>query len=188
MGTNYSDLANNFVPPIEIWTSIVGGLSITVFLLLFSHPPTKLPLVWRRYSASIGGGLVVWFLLLWVNNALPFTGGLEKWLALASGGFVYISAVFCNYYLGNIGGGFRLEMLVNLAEANREVSLDEWMALYGKQQGMYFFLEDRLKATLVPWKLAVWKDDQVILTPLGHFAGQVNCFLAALFSENQGGS
>jgi len=183
MGINYSNLANAFIPPVEIWTSIVGGLSITMFLLLFSRPPIKLPLIWRRYSASIGCGLAIWFLLLWVNNALPFPGGKEKWLALASGGFVYTTAIFCNYYLGNIGGGFRLEMLVNLAEVNRKVGLQEWMALYGKGQGMHYFLEDRLKATLIPWKLAIWKNGEVISTPLGHFIGQVNRFLAILFSE-----
>ena len=172
-----------FFPPVEIWTSIIAGLAITVFLLLFSHPPLKLPMLFKRYSAAIGSGVMIWILLLWRNGALSINGEIEQWLALSAGGLIFLTAIFCNYYLGMIGAGFRIEMLVNLAETNLEVSLDDWMALYGKGQGMHYFLEDRLKATLIPWRLAVYIDNKIILTHFGQLIGRINYFLAYLFSE-----
>jgi hypothetical protein len=50
---------------------------------------------------------------------------------------------------------------------------------------MSFFLEDRLHATLLPWNLAIVRDDKVTLTPFGRVVGQINAFLAALFSEGK---
>jgi hypothetical protein len=174
---------NSFVPPVEVWTAILAGLSITIFLLLFSRHPLKLPLVLKRYSAAVGGGAAVWFLLLLESGALSFNVKTDQWLALSAGALIYLSAIFCNYYLYLINAGFRIEMLNNLAEANREVTIDEWMALYGKGHGMYYFLEDRLMATLIPWKLATWHDNKIILTRLGQVAGHINSFLAYVFSE-----
>jgi hypothetical protein len=170
-------------PQVAVWTSILAGFSITAFLLIFSRPPFKLPLLLPRYSAATGAGLVVWIMLLWCENALPFHG-LEAGLEFVAGGLIFVTAVFCNYYLGNISAGFRIEMLINLANVNREVTLDEWMAQYGKGRGMHYFLENRLNATLVPWKLVVWRDNQITLTRFGHFIGRVYCFLASLFPEN----
>jgi hypothetical protein len=173
-----------WVPQVTIWTSIMAGLSITSFLLIFSRPPFKLPLTLPRYSAATGAGLVVWIMLLWWKRTLPFHG-FEAGLEFLAGAFIFMTAVFCNYYLGNISAGFRIEMLINLAEANREVTLEEWMALFGKGQGMDYFLEDRLRATLLPWKLAEIDDNKITLTPFGHIIGQINTFLASLFSEKE---
>jgi hypothetical protein len=120
---------------------------------------------------------------LWWKGALIFNE-LDAILELIAGGLIFLAAVFCNYYLGNISAGFRIEMLVNLADVNREVTLDEWMTLYGKGQGMHCFLENRLNATLIPWKLVAWRGNQITLTRFGRIVGRVNCFLASLFSEN----
>ena len=176
------DALAKWVPQIAIWTSILAGFSITIFLLIFSRSPFKLPLLLPRYFAAFGAGLIVWIILLWWRRALPFFG-LETVLEFIAGGLIFLTAVFCNYYIGNISAGFRIEMLINLAEMNREVTLDEWMAQYGKSRGMHYFLENRLKSTLLPWRLVVWKDNQITLTRFGHFIGQINCFLASLFSE-----
>jgi len=173
-----------WAPQVAVWTSVLAGFSITAFLLMFSRRPFKLPLILPRYSAATAAGLVVWIMLLWWKHLIPFHG-LETILEFVAGGLIFMTAVFCNYYIGNISAGFRIEMLINLAEANREVTLDEWMALFGKGQGMDYFLDDRLKATLLPWKLAVLKDNKITLTPFGRFIGQINSFLASLFSEKE---
>jgi hypothetical protein len=176
-------ILNSFMPPVEVWTSILAGLSITVFLFVFSRYPVRLPMVFWRFSVSCGSGLVVWIILLWSNNVLFLAAKIEQSLALIAGGLIYITAIFCNYYLSMLNTGFRIEMLNNLTEVDREVTLYEWMALYGKGHGMQYFLEDRLKATLIPWKLAEWSDNKIILTRFGHVVGQINSFLASLFSE-----
>jgi hypothetical protein len=172
-----------WAPQVFVWTAILAGFSITAFLLIFSSPLFKLPLILPRYTAATGASLVVWIILLWWKRALPFHG-LEASLEFVAGILIFISAVFGNYYIGNISAGFRIEMLINLADVNREVTLDEWMTQYGKGRGMHYFLENRLNATLVPWKLVVWRNNQVTLTHFGRFVGWVNCILASLFSEN----
>jgi hypothetical protein len=173
---------DNWMPQIAVWTSIIAGFSITAFLLIFSRSPFKLSLLLPRYSAATGAGLIVWIILLWWRRALLFHGP-EAVLEFVAGGLIFVTAVFCNYYLGNISAGFRIEMLINLANVNREVTLDEWMAQYGKGLGMHYFLENRLNSTLLPWGLVVRKENQITLTRFGHFIGQINCFLASLFSE-----
>jgi hypothetical protein len=165
---------------IPIWTSLLAGVSITLFLLLFSHRPARLPLTLPRYAAAYLSSLVVWGALLWVKGFFPVSGS-KAWLQFFAGGLIFLTAMFCNYYLGNVSAGFRIEMLVNLAGAQAAVSLGEWMAAYGKGRGMGYFLENRLLATLVPWHLAVWKDGTVTLTRWGRLAGSVNRWLAGLF-------
>src|SRR6266540_1130314 len=111
------------VPQVTIWTSIIAGLSITAFLLIFSRPPFKLPLILPRYSAASGAGFLVWIMLLWWNGALSIHV-TEEYLELVAGGLIFLTTIFCNYYLGNISAGFRIEMLINLADVKREITLD----------------------------------------------------------------
>jgi hypothetical protein len=174
----------DWIPQAEIWTAIIAGLSITVFLLIFSHPPFTLPMTMPRYLAATGTGLVVWFVLLWLKEVFPLTGP-EGILELVAGALIFLTAVFGNFYLSNISAGFRIEMLINLTELDREVTLDEWMTQYGKGKGMGYFLENRLQSTLLPWRMAVWKDGQIILTRFGRDIGRINCFLASLFSVEE---
>jgi len=181
MGMGNFNIMKTFIPPMAVWTSILAGFSITVFLLGFSRPPLRLPLFWRRYSAAVGAGLVIWGLLLWANGALYFNWVFERWLDLLAGVLIYLIAIFGNYYLGNVGGGFRIAMLLDLTAANRELTLEEWMGLYGEGRGMSYFLKDRLEATLLPWGLAVQDKIQVSLTPKGVWVGKVACFLASIF-------
>jgi|GEM_PF-6665164 hypothetical protein len=178
-----NSIANSFIPPVEIWTSILAGLSITFFLLVFSRFPFKLPMTFWRFSVSCGSGLVVWMLLLWSNNLIPISAKIEQWIALIAGMLIYLTAIFCNYYLSMTNASFRVEMLNCIAQVDREITLYEWMALYGKGSGMLYFLDDRLKSTLIPWKLAVRNDNQITLTRFGHIVGKINSFLASLFSE-----
>ncbi len=134
-----------------------------------------------RFLVSIGVGVMVWGVLLSLNHAFSIKWEINRWLDLGAGALIYLTAIFCNFYLCNVGGGFRIEMLVNLAGAKREVTLKEWMDSYGKGLGMRFFLDDRLRATLTSWNLAVKKDDRVVLTRFGQFVGKIADFLASLF-------
>jgi hypothetical protein len=177
------DFRSIFIPSVEVWTALIGGFSITFFLIIFAHRPLKILSIVKRYIVSTGCGASVWVFLLKINGGLVLEINPGYCLAILAGALVFLSAVFFNYYLGNISGGFRIEMLVNMSQSRQPVSLAEWMALYGKGRGMHYFLEDRLKATLIPWRLGVWNAGRVCLTPLGHLAGQVNRFFARLLSE-----
>ena len=182
---NESDSWSSIIPSAEVWTALVGGVIMTICLIVLAHPPLKFSSIVMRYIVSAGCGAMAWILLLLFHGGLVLASTAGKWLALIAGSLIFLTAVFFNYYIGNISGGFRLEMLVNLSQSNQPISLEDWMALYGKGRGMHYFLEDRLKATLVPWKLGAWNAGIVMLTPLGHLAGQVNRLFARLFSEHR---
>ena len=179
------DWVVTFVPSVEIWTALVGGVTITLFLLLFSRRPFKLPMTLPRYGAATGCGFLVWFILLCMNQHFLLECLIERLLALLVGCLIMATAFACNYYLGNVYGGFRIEMLVNINNSNKAINLDEWMSFFGKGKGMRYFLEDRLKTTLIPWKFAVQEENTVRLTPLGHFAGITNRFLSWLFANHK---
>jgi len=174
-----------FVPSAEIWTALAGGASITLFLLVFSRKPFRLPMTLPRYGAATVSGFLVWGLLLWFNQSALLESVFERCLALLAGALIMVTAFAFNYYLGNVYGGFRVEMLVNIYNAKRNIDLDEWMSLFGNGKGMRFFLRDRLKTTLIPWKLAVWVGNGVKLTSLGHFAGLTNRFFSWLFANHK---
>lgn len=172
-----------WIPSVSVWTAAIAGFSIVAFLFLFSRAPFKLRLTLPRYSAATAAGLLVWTILLWWKRCLPLRG-TDDGLDLIAGGLLFVTAIFCSYYLGNISAGFRIEMLINLADLKREVTLQAWMAQYGAGRGMHYFLEDRLRATLLPWNLVSWKDDKLALTRSGQWIAQINRFVAALLSED----
>lgn len=180
-----NELASTFIPSVEIWTALAGGASITLFLLVFSRKPFRLPMTLPRYGAALGGGFLLWGVLLWANHSALLESGFERCLALLAGALIMAAAFAFNYYLGNVYGGFRVEMLVNIHSANRDLDLDEWMGLFGKGKGMRYFLEDRLKTTLIPWRFAVRVEKTVKLTPLGHFAGLTNRFFSWLLANHK---
>lgn len=109
---------------------------------------------------------------------------MDQWLDLSAGVLLYTTAIFCNYYLCIVGGGFRIEMLVNLTEANRALTLEEWMGSYGGGLGMHFFLDDRLRGILISWKLCMKKNDQIVLTRFGKVVGKVADILNVLFQTD----
>ena len=57
-----------------------------------------------------------------------------------------------------------LDMLLDLAKADRALTLTEWMDEFGERRGMRVFLEDRLHSILVPLRLVSLNGDQVTLT------------------------
>lgn len=176
-------LFQTFCPSLEIGTSLLAGISVTFFLVFFSRKPLCLPLLLKRYGAATGAAFFLWVLMLVCGSKISWGSGLSNAPSLLAGILLILACVFLNYYIGNIAGGFRIEILVNLADSKTPLSLEEWMAVYGKGAGMRYFLEDRLRSTLISWNLAIQDGDKITLTPLGRLAGKVNLFFAQLFSE-----
>jgi hypothetical protein len=73
--------------------------------------------------------------------------------------------IWTSYWIANFSGGFRVLVLLDLADAKSPVTQREWMDRYGEGRGMREFLDDRLRSILVPLGLVSLEGDQVVLTP-----------------------
>jgi len=146
--------------------SIIAGFSIPFFSFIFSSRILLFKSKMIQYvTASIFGFLLWFFLAMTFNIAWH-----NKWDILC-GVLIILCAVWSNYWLGNLGGGFRINMLLKIAEQTRPVSLDEWMDLYGGL-GMNAFLRDRLRTILIPWKIVEEHNGIITLTKeRGYFFG-----------------
>jgi len=143
---------------LAIILSIVAGISIPIFMAIFSNPHLKIKSGWRRYIASSSAGFILWLILLVITGASNSNG----W-DLVCGGLVILCAIWANYWLGNLGGGFRINMLVILAAQQKPISFEQWMDLYGGL-GMEEFLQDRLRSILVPWGIVREENGTILLT------------------------
>jgi hypothetical protein len=153
---------------LAIILSIFSGLSIPLFTALFSIPNVRIRAGWARYISSSSAGFVLWLILI-VLFGFPIN---SQW-DLLCGVLVILCAIWSNYWLGNFGGGFRVNMLLNLAEKTTPIPIEEWMCIYGGL-GMEKFLSDRLQSILIPWKIVKLAEGVVSLTPdRGKFFGWV---------------
>jgi hypothetical protein len=143
---------------LAIILSIVSGISIPIFMALFSNPHLKIKSGWTRYIASSCAGFILWLILLGISDSIHS----NRW-DLVCGGLVILCAIWANYWLGNLGGGFRINMLVILAAQREPVSFEQWMNLYGGL-GMEEFLQDRLRSILIPWGIVRETNGTILLT------------------------
>ncbi len=146
--------------------SIIAGFSIPFFTYIFSRRILLFRSKMIQYITASVFGFLLWFFLARIFNT-PWN---NEWDILC-GTLIILCAIWSNYWLGNLGGGFRINMLLKIAEQKQPVSLDEWMDLYGGL-GMDAFLSDRLKAILLPWKIVEEKNGIITLTKeRGYFWG-----------------
>ncbi len=167
---------------LAIILSIIAGISIPIFMMVFSNRHLKIKSGWTRYIASSLAGCILWLILLVTTDSYHSNG----W-DLICGGLVILCAIWANYWLGNFGGGFRINMLVILAAQQQPISFEQWMDLYGGL-GMGEFLRDRLRSILVPWGIVRETNGTIILTPIiGKFFGMLMNLLYFLLQGNRRG-
>jgi hypothetical protein len=149
--------------PIVI-SAAIAGATIFVFILLFFRVPRSGLSGMKRLYLSWLCGTLVWLACL--AHQLPDWGALRLGTKpdLICGALVLCCFMWSSYWFANLGGGFRILMLLDLADVGRPITLGEWMDRYGKQRGMREFLADRLRSILVPLRLVTLEDDRVILT------------------------
>ncbi len=149
--------------PTIIALAILAGLSTLVFRLVISHRPFRISGGWTQIiiSSILGDGLWVFLTLLYLANTSSYEN--EGW-DLLCGILILLCVLWCNYWLANLGGGFRVQMQISLADQTQPVSLEKWMAVFNGR-GMEIFLADRLNSILIPWKIVEVKDGKVRLLP-----------------------
>lgn len=167
-----------------ILTSAIAGISMLGFMILFSRRPFYIPYGLPRYAGTFLAGLVLWIALLGLTQAVfPLTAAVIP--DLICGFLVLGCAAWACYWVSNFGQGFRIHMLLDLAQQKKPVTLEQWMACFG-DLGMEKFLKDRLQSILIPWKIVELDGDSVKLTPgLGKFLGAGADFLTHWLNDTR---
>jgi len=138
---------------------IISGFAILVFRIIISHRPFRLLGAWPQVIVSTILGWFLWIFLTILERSYGSLSRIDGWDVLC-GILILLCATWCNYWIGNLAGGFRVQMQMNLANQLQPVSLEEWMETFGGL-GMKVFLRDRLTSILIPWRIVSVEDDRV---------------------------
>ena len=155
---------------IIILLAIISGILIPFLMNLYSRLPFFRKNGWYLIIGASLSGLLTWLILLIICRAIPKAGAY--WQAdLLCGFLVWLCASWCNYWLCNFGGGFRINMLVDLARQKEPITIEEWMSSFN-HLGMEAFFKDRIESILLPFKVIEIEGEQVRLTnSWGRFFG-----------------
>jgi hypothetical protein len=165
--------------PRIIVLAILTGFSTLIFRIIFSHRPFRLAGFWTQIAVSSLSGVSLWIVLLIILHTTNPITWAERW-DVVCGVLIHLCAFWCNYWIGNLGGGFRVQMAINLADQTRPVTLEEWMAAFSGL-GLDVFLKDRLNSILIPWKIVSVNDHKITLLPgWGMFFGKLIAILEIL--------
>lgn len=165
--------------PTIIALAITSGLSTLLFRIIISRPPFRVKKIWSQIFISMGLGAILWGLSIVLIN--PALSSNEKWADIFCGILILLCAFWCNYWIGNFAGGFRVQMQMNIADQMQPITFEGWMKTFGGL-GMETFLKDRIQSILIPWKTIAIENNQLRLLPgWGTFFGKAMDILKRVF-------
>jgi hypothetical protein len=143
--------------------AIISSLSTLIFRMLLSILPIRKTDIWVQIIISSILGVILWITLVvlrrYYHPDFELRGG-----DILCGSLILMCAFWCNYWIGNFAGGFRVQMLISLKDRSQPVPLEDWMRLFGNM-GMEAFLRDRLRSILIPWKIVAQEEGKFRLLP-----------------------
>jgi hypothetical protein len=171
--------------PTIIALAIASGLSTLLIRIAISRPPFRVKNLWSQIFISVGLGATLWLVAVVLIN--PAVKVDEKWGDIFCGTLILLCTFWCNYWIGNFAGGFRVQMQLNIADQKQPITFEEWMNTFGGL-GMEAFLKDRLQSILIPWKTIAIENDQLRLLPgWGMFFGKVMVILQKILPKVRSG-
>jgi hypothetical protein len=160
--------------------AIISSFATLLFRMLFSILPFRKTHIWAQIIFSTFLGLILWIILILLAS-YDVPDIKIKWADILCGGLILMCALWCNYWISNFSGGFRIQMLLILKNFSQPISIDEWMRQFGNL-GMEAFLRDRMRSILIPWKIAVQEEGKIYLTHRwGVFFGRLFVLLDGIF-------
>src|ERR1041385_8259180 len=117
------------IPPI-IALALISSFCTLFIRIIISHRPFQIKGGWQQIiGATMTGGI------LWVLSIILIKPGFSlsapEWWDVLCGILIFLCAFWCNYWSGNLAGGFRVQMQINLADQKKPISLEEWMTTFG---------------------------------------------------------
>ena len=152
---------NNFSPSLPVYFAIAAGISVTLFLIIYSHRPCKISLG-KRFIISSISGLALWIILcVLIFKNHPATDIVSE---IISGLFLFIAIVLATWFIWSLlAYSFRFNILLTLDEKNKGMTIDDLIVAYSNGQGLQPVMQGRL--TLLK-KLNMIEEDEenIILT------------------------
>jgi len=159
--------------PNTIALAIITSFLTLAIRIIISGRPFRVKNTWTQIIVSIFIGMILWVLSILLIRS-PSTPSKLVWGNIICGVLIFLNAFWCNYWSGNLAGGFRVQMQFNIAKQNSPISLENWMKIFGGL-GMEAFLKDRIESVLIPSSTVTLENGQLRLLPgWGTFFGRVS--------------
>ena len=147
------------MPSPIIALAIACSLSTLLIRAIIARRPFRIKKVWHQIFISLMIAITIW-----VATIFRTPTSERSWADVICGILIFACAFWCQYWIGNFAGGFRIQMQINLADQKEPISLEEWMKTFSGL-GMEAFLQDRIQAILIPWNTVEYKNGQLRLLP-----------------------
>jgi len=158
--------------PSIINLAIVCSISTLLIRVIISRKPFLIKNIWTQIISSLIIAAIIWAASIYLTKSSSPISGAE-WGDILCGVLIFLSAFWCHYWIGNFAGGFRVQMLNNLASQKQPISKEEWMNTFGGL-GMEAFLRDRIQSILIPWQVINLEHGQLrLLAGWGTFFGKL---------------
>jgi hypothetical protein len=146
------------MPPPVIALAILCSLSTLLIRVIIARRPFRIKNVWHQIFGSLMIALTLWAVTVLFSTPMSE----QNWGDVICGILIFGCAFWCQYWIGNFAGGFRIQMQINLAGQKTPISLEEWMKTFSGL-GMEVFLHDRIQAILIPWNTVEYKNGHLHL-------------------------
>lgn len=172
-------------PSMTIILALIACLSTLPIRIIISRAPFHIKNTGVQIISSTVFGMILWVAsILFIGSASVAPDTI--WGDVLCGGLIFLSVSWCNYWSGNLAGGFRIQMLLSLTDQKHLLSLEEWMMTFGGL-GMEAFLRDRIKAILIPWNTVSEENGELQLLPgWGVFFGKLMVLLGRIMPKVRG--
>lgn len=154
--------------------AILSGFSTLLFRMIISRPPFRVKNIWSQIIISVIAGAILWLgSVCLIGSPITYRHSGD----IICGILIFLCAFWCNYWISNFAGGFRVQMQLNIADQKRAITFDEWMRTFGGL-GMEVFLRDRVQSILIPWKTVALENGTLrLLQGWGMFFGRIMTIL-----------
>lgn len=170
------------MPSPIIALAIVCSFCTLVFRVVIARPPFSIKNTWTQIFTSMTLSVVIWIIGVILLMSPPIIQN-ASWNDIFCGILILLCAFWCQYWVGNFAGGFRVQMQINLAQQKEPISIEEWMNTFGGL-GMEMFLHDRIRSILIPSNTVELKDGELrLVTGWGTFFGRVMKFLKIILLQ-----
>ena len=165
--------------------AFLSALTSLIWRIIIPRWPFRISNWFKQVFTASVASLIVWFLFVYQWGPRP-NNDVHFYSDALCGVFIHGCAFWCNFWICNFAGGFRIQMQIYLSKQNQPITLNQWMEIFGGM-GMKIFFQDRLNFVLVPWRiLQVEAGNAQLLPVIGRFFGIAMKILKIIFPGVRG--
>lgn len=133
----------NFYPSPPVFWAIIAGISVPIFLIVYSHRPWKISILGKRFIVSTISGFVCWAIS--VIFSIEYTLRIDAVLEIVAGLFLFFAIVLATWFVWSlVAYSFRFNILLGLDKLNAKTDIDELISGYSNGLGLQPVMKGRL--------------------------------------------